>query len=75
MGQGPMKLSALRDIFARRARYALRGRDRRVTDDERIPQGSLLNPEAGLIDIAAPVGAPLGVRAKATPWRRANVTG
>jgi alkanesulfonate monooxygenase SsuD/methylene tetrahydromethanopterin reductase-like flavin-dependent oxidoreductase (luciferase family) len=55
MGQGPMKLSALRE-YLRVVRGMLRGETVEWTDETATPRKiRFLNPEAGLIDIASPV--------------------
>jgi 5,10-methylenetetrahydromethanopterin reductase len=55
MGQGPIKLSALRE-YLRVVRGMLRGETVEWTDENARPHKiRFLNPEAGLIDIDAPV--------------------
>lgn len=55
MGQGPMKLSALRE-YLRVVRGMLRGETVEWTDEHATPHKvRFLNPEAGLIDIEPPI--------------------
>jgi 5,10-methylenetetrahydromethanopterin reductase len=55
MGQGPMKLSALRE-YLRVVRDMLRGETVEWTDEHGTPRKiRFLNPEAGLIDIQSPI--------------------